>query len=84
MKSRAKSLVVALAVCLSPNIMPAQTSASSTCELPAPDFTTTGPNIFNDRQEQDLGDALAEYFEADMRIAPVSYTHLTLPTICSV
>ena len=77
-KSRAKSLVVALAVCLSPNIMPAQTSASSTCELPAPDFTTTGPNIFNDRQEQDLGDALAEYFEADMRIAqPAADDELT-------
>jgi hypothetical protein len=69
-KSRAKSLVVVLAVCLSPIIMPAQTSASSTCELPAPDFATTGSNIFNDRQEQDLGDALAEFFEADMRIAP--------------
>ena len=26
--------------------------------------------MFNDRQEQDLGDALAEYFEANMRIAP--------------
>jgi len=26
--------------------------------------------MFNDRQEQDLGDALAEYFESAMRIAP--------------
>lgn len=70
MKSRAISLLTALAVCLSPCILPAQATASSPCALPAPDFTTTGPNIFNDRQEQDLGDALAEYFEADMRIAP--------------
>jgi len=68
-KSRAKSLFVVLAVCLSPNIVLAQTVASPACELPVPDFTTTGQNIFNDRQEQDLGDALAEYFEADMRIA---------------
>jgi WD40 repeat protein len=69
-KSRASSLFVALAVCLSPYILPAQTTASSPCTLPAPVFATTGSNIFNDRQEQDLGDALAEYFEADMRIAP--------------
>jgi len=61
---------MALAVCLLPRLLSAQTAASSPCELPAPNFTTTGPNIFNDRQEQDLGDALAEGFEADMRIAP--------------
>ncbi|MGB8029077.1 MAG: M48 family metalloprotease [Terracidiphilus sp.] len=70
MKSRAKSLVVALAVCLSPCILPAQTAASSPCTLETPDFARNAPNIFNDRQEQDLGDAQAEYFEADMRIAP--------------
>jgi len=35
-----------------------------------PDLSSTAPNIFNDRQEQDLGDALAEYFESEMRIAP--------------
>ena len=69
-KSLANGFFVVLAVCLLPCTLPAQTAASPTCELPAPDFTTTGPNIFNDRQEQDLGDALAEYFEADMRIAP--------------
>jgi WD40 repeat protein len=39
------------------------------CTLQAPNFTTSAPNIFNDRQEQDLGDALAEMFEADMRLA---------------
>jgi WD40 repeat protein len=68
--SRAKSLVVALVVCLMPSILPAQTAASSPCTLETPDFARNAPNIFNDRQEQDLGDALAEYFEADMRIAP--------------
>ena len=70
MKCRAISLCLALAVCPLPCLLSAQSAASSQCELPAPNFTTTGPNIFNDRQEQDLGDALAEYFEADMRIAP--------------
>lgn len=70
MKSRAKSLVVALVVCLIPSILPAQTAPSSPCTLETPDFTRASPNIFNDRQEQDLGDALAEYFEAGMRIAP--------------
>jgi WD40 repeat protein len=69
-KSRAKSLVVALVVCLIPSILPAQTAPSSPCTLETPDFTRASPNIFNDRQEQDLGDALAEYFEAGMRIAP--------------
>ena len=44
--------------------------SDSPCALETPDFTRNAPNIFNDRQEQDLGDALAEYFEADMRVAP--------------
>jgi hypothetical protein len=48
----------------------AQSTPASTCTLEAPSFASNAPNIFNDRQEQDLGDALAEYFEADMRIAP--------------
>eukprot|EP00969_Alexandrium_andersonii_P249496 11026391-Alexandrium_andersonii.AAC.1 len=38
---------------------------------------------------QDEGAALRTYVDADLRVArapagPVSYTHLTLPTICSV
>jgi WD40 repeat protein len=47
----------------------AQTSPGSECSLMPPTFATNAPNIFNDRQEQDLGDALAEYIESDMRIA---------------
>jgi len=66
----AMSLFLALAICLVPCKLPAQTPASSPCALEPPDFTTNAPNIFNDRQEQDLGDAMAEYFESDMRIAP--------------
>jgi WD40 repeat protein len=47
----------------------AQTTSAASCSLDPPSFTTSAPNIFNDRQEQDLGDALAEYAESDMRIA---------------
>lgn len=70
MNNCAMSLFLALAICLVPCKLPAQTPASSPCALEPPDFTTNAPNIFNDRQEQDLGDAMAEYFESDMRIAP--------------
>lgn len=70
MNNCAMSLFLALAICLVPSKLQAQTPASSPCALEPPDFTTNAPNIFNDRQEQDLGDAMAEYFESDMRIAP--------------
>jgi predicted Zn-dependent protease len=44
----------------------------------APDTASTAPNIFNDRQEQELADAMAEYFESDMRIAvPAADDQLT-------
>jgi len=69
-KSRARSLVVALVVCLVPSIVGAQTAPSSPCTIDPPQFTTSAPNIFGDRQEQDLADALAELTEPEMRIAP--------------
>jgi hypothetical protein len=69
---RAKSIFLALAACLWPCALAAQTASPAPCVLEAPNFTTNAPDIFNDRQEQDLGDALAEYFEADMHIAPPS------------
>jgi WD40 repeat protein len=51
---------------------------SDTCSVAVPDVTSTAPNIFNDRQEQDLADALAEYFESNMRIAaPAADDQLT-------
>jgi len=40
------------------------------CSLTPPSFKSDAPNIFNDRQEQDLGDALAEIEEANLRLAP--------------
>jgi hypothetical protein len=46
----------------------AQTAAD--CGLQAPSFATGAPNIFNAQQEQDLGDALAELEEAELKIAP--------------
>jgi hypothetical protein len=42
----------------------------SDCGLASPSFVTGAPNIFNAQQEQDLGDALAEYEESDYKIAP--------------
>lgn len=48
----------------------AQAPATSPCTMDAPTFNTGAADIFNDRQEQDLGDALAEYFESDLKIAP--------------
>jgi hypothetical protein len=47
----------------------AQTSQNSNCTLDVPSLATGSPNIFNDQQEQALGDALAEYFEPDLRLA---------------
>lgn len=72
MNIRVKSIFLALAAYLWPCALAAQTASSAPCVLEAPNFTTNAPDIFNDRQEQDLGDALAEYFEADMHIAPPS------------
>jgi WD40 repeat protein len=43
---------------------------TATCSLPSPSFASGALNIFSDRQEQDLGDALAENAEPDLVIAP--------------
>ncbi len=52
-----------------PCTMLGQIADAKPCPIEAPSVTTNTPNIFNDQQEQDLGDALAEMFEADMRLA---------------
>jgi WD40 repeat protein len=49
----------------------AQTTNDSGCKMASPVFVTGEPNIFNDQQEQDLGDALAEAAEADLKLVPV-------------
>jgi WD40 repeat protein len=48
----------------------AQVGHDAGCTLDVPVFAATAPNIFTDRQEQDLGDAIAESIESEMRIAP--------------
>lgn len=65
---RTRFLVALL--CFLPQMAVGQSTESVGCALAAPSFATGAPNIFNDKQEQDLGDALAEYVESDMRIAP--------------
>jgi hypothetical protein len=69
-KNWGKKSLSALVFCFLSYGAPAQSTANEPCTLEPPAFATSAPNIFNDRQEQDLGDALAEYFESDMRIAP--------------
>jgi WD40 repeat protein len=65
-------------ICLLSCYGAAQAVPSTGCTLEAPTFATNAANIFNDRQEQDLGDVLAEYFESDMRIAhPAADDQLT-------
>ena len=61
--------LLAIFLCVLPCGVLAQSSTSYPCTIDQPSFATNSPNIFNDRQEQDLGDALAEYFESDMRIS---------------
>jgi WD40 repeat protein len=63
-----KTLILA-AVCALPCTVFGQTTGDEPCTLQAPTFAASAPNIFNDRQEQDLGDALGEMFEADLRMA---------------
>ncbi len=70
MKRLSWRFLSAVVLCVASRAAHAQTDASPACSLPAPSFTTTAPDIFNDRQEQDLGDALAELTESDMKIAP--------------
>jgi hypothetical protein len=48
----------------------AQENSPQPCNIPKPDFNDSAPNIFSGQQEQDLGDALAELVEAQLRVAP--------------
>jgi len=47
-----------------------QAAGSAGCTLPAPAFTSNKPNIFNDRQEQWLGDAQADQIEPGYILLP--------------
>ena len=62
----------------SPAAPPSPPPAQAPCSLDAPDLTSHAPNIFSDRQEQDLSDALAEFDESNLVInAPGTDDQLT-------
>jgi WD40 repeat protein len=49
-----------------------QSVATPSCELSMPKITPNAENIFNDRQEQDLGDAWSEVTEPELTLLPES------------
>jgi WD40 repeat protein len=69
-KNSGRQFVFAVVLCVSSCVALSQSTANAPCTVELPSFATSAPNIFNDRQEQDLGDALAEYFESELRLAP--------------
>src|SRR5215472_16574478 len=71
MRIERNRFIPAFLLCLLlPHAAHPQTPAPSPCDLDQPPVVAAGASIFTDAQEQDLGDALAEYVESDMRIAP--------------
>ena len=78
MNTRNASALLTIASLLLSGVMYAQTVQQSNCSLSLPDLKTDAANIFDDRQEQDLGDALAEMWESQMHIAaPAADDQLT-------
>lgn len=63
-------LLVAAAIVSIASDACAQENSPQPCNIPKPDFNNSAPNIFSGQQEQDLGDALAELVEAQLRVAP--------------
>jgi predicted Zn-dependent protease len=64
-------LPAVLAAC--PLLLPAQQAATATsddCSLPEPPLTANRPNLFNEQQEQWLGDVMADEQEADYALLP--------------
>jgi len=70
MRIQRNQVLAAVVLCLIPGAAWPQNPSISPCDLDQPAIATAGASIFTDAQEQDLGDALAEYVESDMRIAP--------------
>jgi WD40 repeat protein len=70
MRLRALWALSSMALCLSPLAALAQSPVSSSCSLTLPSFTSSAPNIFNDQQEQYLGEALAEQEESNLHLIP--------------
>jgi hypothetical protein len=69
MKYWGSTLIPVVAFCALCSAITAQSSADAPCTLPPPAFTSNAPNIFNDQQEEYLGDALSEYTETKLRLA---------------
>jgi hypothetical protein len=70
MRFRALWALLSIALCLGYLDGFAQAPASPGCLLVLPSFTLNAPNIFNDQQEQYLGEALAEHEESNLRLVP--------------
>src|SRR5271154_2145804 len=47
-------------------------ASSSSCPAAPAILKPVGPNIFNDQQEQYLGDAIAEWLEPELKLVPHS------------
>jgi hypothetical protein len=70
MRLRVLWALSSMALCLLPLAAFAQSPVGSSCSLTLPSFTSNAPNIFNDQQEQYLGEALAEHEESNLRLVP--------------
>jgi hypothetical protein len=70
MRFRGLCALCTLALCLSPLSAFPQSAPAPNCSLTLPSFISNAPNIFNDQQEQYLGEALAEHEESNLRLIP--------------
>lgn len=72
-------LILVLSLLAAVQHLSAQTPASApNCSFEKPVITDSSTNIFNERQEQDLGDILAEMIEPNIRLAaPMANDRLT-------
>ena len=70
MRFRALIALSSMALCYLPLQATSQSPVSPGCSLVLPSFTLNAPNIFNDQQEQYLGEALAEHEETNLRLMP--------------
>ncbi len=70
MRLRALWALSSMALCFLPLAALPQSPVSSSCSLTLPSFTSSAPNIFNDQQEQYLGEALAEQEESNLHLIP--------------
>jgi WD40 repeat protein len=65
---RTKALPLLLSFLLLSTCLPTPLAAQQSCQPPALPLPTAGENIFSHEQEMDLGDAVAEHAQRDLRI----------------